>query len=229
MSPPPFKPPTPIRTFATIPSAPLPPSYSSPHVPPSYSTPSNPAPSPPAYAEDDPSSSSKETYYLLAQIQENMTLTKPTLIMRDLAGSAFALVWNDLTRESLDFKSLGLKKGNCLLLPNALRTEPQQEGKQALIKLYCSSWDDEQVKVIPGSLEKIVEVGQFWEELCDNSKCANCGKGEDSSAEAEERLKRCTACAKVGYCSKECQVQGWTEGGHKPMCKIIKRFNEIWP
>ncbi|KAK3996726.1 hypothetical protein QBC44DRAFT_347511 [Cladorrhinum sp. PSN332] len=223
MSPPSFVPPSPLLTFRTIPSAPLPPSYSSPHIPPSYSEPSTPAPPPPTYSETD-TSSSKSSHYLLAQIQENMTLNKPTLILRDLAGTSFALVWNGLTRDSLDFKKLGLKKGNSLLLPNVLRTEPQQEGKQALIKLYGSSWDDEQVKVIPGPLEKVVEVGQFWDELGHEAKCANCGKESE-----EGELKKCTGCGRVGYCSKECQVEGWNDGGHKSLCKIIKRFNEIWP
>ncbi|KAK4229677.1 hypothetical protein QBC38DRAFT_471924 [Podospora fimiseda] len=227
MSPPSFVPPSPILTFRTIPSAPLPPSYSSPHTPPSYSEePSTtPAPPPPTYTETDISSSTKSTHYLLAQIQENMTLTKPTLILKDLAGTSFAIVWNDLNRDSLDFKKLGLKKNNCLLLPNALRTEPREEGRQAMIKIYGNGgWNDEQVKVIPGTLEKVVEVGQFWDQLGDESKCANCEKETKS-----EGLKKCTGCGRVGYCSKECQVEGWTNGGHKSLCKVIKRFTEIWP
>jgi hypothetical protein len=32
-------------------------------------------------------------------------------------------------------------------------------------------------------------------------------------------VKQCSACQRAHYCSKECQVQDWKEGGHKMMCK----------
>lgn len=38
-------------------------------------------------------------------------------------------------------------------------------------------------------------------------ECGVCGKGD---------AKRCAGCGKVGYCSKECQVEGWKE--HKRDC-----------
>ncbi|KAI7840083.1 hypothetical protein COHA_006213 [Chlorella ohadii] len=31
-------------------------------------------------------------------------------------------------------------------------------------------------------------------------------------------LKRCAACKQVSYCSRECQVKHWKEGGHKDAC-----------
>ncbi|CAM9325976.1 unnamed protein product [Chrysoparadoxa australica] len=41
--------------------------------------------------------------------------------------------------------------------------------------------------------------------------CASCG---------EVTSKRCSACHKVHYCSRECQVEGW--GAHKAQCKAIR-------
>ena len=34
--------------------------------------------------------------------------------------------------------------------------------------------------------------------------------------------KLCGRCKKV-YCSKECQIKDWKEGGHKRMCKIYQK------
>jgi len=41
------------------------------------------------------------------------------------------------------------------------------------------------------------------------SVCANCGKGEEESG----KLKSCTACKLVKYCSRECQI------AHRPQHK----------
>lgn len=44
-------------------------------------------------------------------------------------------------------------------------------------------------------------------------RCAACG-----AAEAETvKLKKCSQCQRVAYCSKECQVQDW-KAGHKTVC-----------
>mmetsp|Transcript_6115 Transcript_6115/g.13337 ORF Transcript_6115/g.13337 Transcript_6115/m.13337 type:complete len:464 (+) Transcript_6115:108-1499(+) len=42
--------------------------------------------------------------------------------------------------------------------------------------------------------------------------CNNCG-------DRIKVLNKCTACRKVSYCSRECQVEDWKEGGHKKECK----------
>ncbi|VDB94875.1 unnamed protein product [Peniophora sp. CBMAI 1063] len=34
--------------------------------------------------------------------------------------------------------------------------------------------------------------------------------------------KKCTGCAETRYCSRECQLRDWKEGGHKARCKRIK-------
>jgi len=50
--------------------------------------------------------------------------------------------------------------------------------------------------------------------------CANCGKGEEDS----NKLKTCTACLSVKYCSRECQAAHRPQ--HKKECK--KRAAEIY-
>ena len=50
--------------------------------------------------------------------------------------------------------------------------------------------------------------------------CANCGKGEEESG----KLKNCTACMMVKYCSRECQIAHRPQ--HKKACK--KRAAELY-
>lgn len=47
------------------------------------------------------------------------------------------------------------------------------------------------------------------------STCGGCGK----SASKDVRLKPCSACRTVAYCSQPCQLQDWKQGGHKAACK----------
>ncbi|KAK0671768.1 hypothetical protein QBC41DRAFT_384281 [Cercophora samala] len=200
-----------------------PPDFTSPTVFQTFNTiPSTTTPTPPS-----------ETYYLLAEIKENLSLTRPTLICSDLSSTSFALTWSDLHASphasDVDFKGLGLKKGNCILLPNAKRTDSSDEVKQGKVVIPGAKdeWEAQSgLRVIPGKLAKVVEVGQDWEFVIEEGegKCGNCGKEG-----GEEDLAKCTGCRGVGYCSKECQVEAWTEGGHKSACKIIKSFKEIWP
>jgi len=51
------------------------------------------------------------------------------------------------------------------------------------------------------------------------SSCANCGKGEEES----DKLKNCTACMMVKYCSRECQIAHRPQ--HKKECR--KRAAEL--
>jgi hypothetical protein len=45
-------------------------------------------------------------------------------------------------------------------------------------------------------------------------RCGSCG------AQASSNMKRCTACKKVSYCSRECQVKDW-KLRHKGVCKSL--------
>ncbi|KAK4191481.1 hypothetical protein QBC35DRAFT_520782 [Podospora australis] len=237
MAPPDFTSNKTFRTFRTLPSSTsLPPSTS----PPSTSSSASPL-STSSASSSSPHASPEETYYLLAQIKENMSITKPTLILEDLSSSTFALVWEDSPPSSSPnfnefFKARNIKKGNCILIPNAVRSDPPplteqeiQEGKppkQGCVKLKGNG---DELKVFPGTLEKVVGVGQHWaEDMADTSRCWECGATERKGGD-DKKLMNCTGCGGVRYCSKECQVKGWTEGGHKTVCKVIKAFRDIWP
>jgi hypothetical protein len=43
--------------------------------------------------------------------------------------------------------------------------------------------------------------------------------------EHTDKILKCTACMRAGYCSPECQKLDWT-AIHKKQCKILKRINE---
>ena len=47
--------------------------------------------------------------------------------------------------------------------------------------------------------------------------CENCGK-------VAEKMKKCSVCRLVRYCSEECQLEDWTE--HEGLCKkAVKGHN----
>ncbi|PRW56533.1 Zinc finger MYND domain-containing 10 [Chlorella sorokiniana] len=37
----------------------------------------------------------------------------------------------------------------------------------------------------------------------------------------KQQLKKCSKCSAVAYCSRECQVRHWQEGGHKAECSRL--------
>lgn len=63
---------------------------------------------------------------LVGQVKNNMTITKPTLIVTDRSGAEFAVTFED---RGFDLKARNLKKGNTIVIPRARRT-PKGEGKQ---------------------------------------------------------------------------------------------------
>ena len=50
----------------------------------------------------------------------------------------------------------------------------------------------------------------------DQSKCASCNRT------FVEKGSTCSACMKVSYCNKKCQLKHWKE--HKKDCKLFKMF-----
>lgn len=70
------------------------------------------------------------TWTLLAQIKENMTITKPTLIATDRSGVDFAIIF-----EEPGFSLKGFRKGYTLLVPGARRTDREEVGKKAVVRV----------------------------------------------------------------------------------------------
>ncbi|KAI1081499.1 hypothetical protein F5B20DRAFT_536227 [Whalleya microplaca] len=169
----------------------------------------------PAFYElpTSPEAAPGENWFLLAQIKENMTITKPTLIITDRTGLDFAIIFDD---KGLSLK--GFKKGYTIVVPRATRTD-REEGKKAIVKVEEGRGGE--AKVIPGTLAQVLELGQVIGIEGSGAKCAACGNVEGSPM-------RCTGCGTASYCSKACQVKGWSEMGHKSNCKVIKSIKEIW-
>ncbi|ROW00779.1 hypothetical protein VMCG_06524 [Cytospora schulzeri] len=166
---------------------------------------SPPAPSPPG-----------ERWYLLAEVKDNMTIVKPTLILTDCNGSPFALVFEGLGPDGLDFKGLGFKKGSTVVIPNAVRITPADKMKRGFVSIEKGGAAD--VRAVACNLARVLELGGKVK----GQECETCGRDGGNG------LKSCTGCERAGYCSKECQVKGWTEGGHKSDCKVLKTLNDIF-
>ncbi|AEO63529.1 uncharacterized protein THITE_27976, partial [Thermothielavioides terrestris NRRL 8126] len=93
-------------------------------------TPSSPSPSPSQPKNHQPPpgpthEAQAQDYYLLAQITHNMTLTKPTLILADRAGTSFALVYTSRPGagpDAPDLAARGMRRGATVVLRGARRT-----------------------------------------------------------------------------------------------------------
>ncbi|KAK4219547.1 N-lysine methyltransferase SMYD2 [Rhypophila decipiens] len=185
---------------------------------------------------------------LIAQVKDDMTITKPTLILTDRDAVPFALVFEGYDREEgIKFlKSRNLKKGATVILRNGLarKVSPREDSKSGKASLRIPKGREHEVEVINGKMERVFEIVERFREAEDFSRqqqqqqekdeeekerarCDACGKvggGEDGSS----GLFKCTGCGVARYCSKECQVKGWTDGGHKADCKVIKGIITIW-
>lgn len=197
--------------------------------------------------EDDQKAIPKDTdideWFLLAQVKDDMTINKPTLVLNDRDGVPFALVFEGLGRDDLKFKDLGFKKGMTAVIPWARRTQPADEAKRGFVRVWKE--DAARVRSIPGPLARVLELGgKGHADTEAEAEAENCGACENKGT------KKCTGCSRVTYCSKvslevafspfvslhfdahntlqECQVKGWSEGGHKTDCKIFKALNDIF-
>ncbi|KAI1332940.1 hypothetical protein F5Y16DRAFT_130733 [Xylariaceae sp. FL0255] len=178
-----------------------------------------PSASQPASRPSAKQQSPTHSHVLLAQIKENMTITKPTLIVTDRQGVDFALLFEDNA-----FSLKGFRKGYTVAVPGAVRTDRDgEEGgagdgtkKKAVVRV--KKGEDLGVKVIPGTLDRVLELGVVLaasEDEAITRKCGACGS-------AEAALMKCTGCGVASYCRKECQVKGWSEMDHKSNCKALK-------
>ncbi|KAI0451134.1 hypothetical protein F5B21DRAFT_392618 [Xylaria acuta] len=166
------------------------------------------APSP----DDDDGQSGGRRWCLLAQVKENMTITKPTLIVTDRAGVDFALLFED----GISLK--GFQKEYTVAVPEARRTDREREGKKAVVRVPAGQGAD--VKVVPGGLDRVLELGVVLEGQGLDRKCAACGKTEGA-------FMKCTGCGFAVYCGKGCQVKGWGEMDHKSNCKVLKALRDV--
>ncbi|KAB5572794.1 hypothetical protein GE09DRAFT_684344 [Coniochaeta sp. 2T2.1] len=175
-----FTSPTTFPTFATLPSSSTSSSSSSSSLPPPGS------------------------YFLLAQIKENMTITRPTLICTDLSGQDFALMFVG----SIDFAARGLKKGCTVVVPDAKRAESaKKEGGQGWVVVEEEMFGE--VRSLPGGggdvvrlLGRRVEEEREGETREGEGGCSWCGKEEGEGEGKGRRLMNCSRCGEVRYCSK---------------------------
>lgn len=169
------------------------------------------APAPPRTDTTDTTTPPQEQHYLLAQVKDNMTLAKPTLVLHDRDGSPFALVFEGLARDGLDLRAMGLRKGCTAVIPGARRTRPAAEGKRGFVQVAGERAGE--VRAIPGPLARVLELGGSGASSSARGGgaaccCEACGKGAQGGAgggEDEEEgvsLKSCTGCGRVSYCSK---------------------------
>ncbi|KAK0626881.1 hypothetical protein B0T14DRAFT_511249 [Immersiella caudata] len=176
-----------------------------------------------ATCPEDPSAHPTKPYYLLGQIKDDMTITKPTLVLSDRESSPFALVFDGLDRDGLDFKRAGLKKGHTAVIPDGRQVPPKEEGKRGFVSVEGARAGE--VKGIPGPLEKVLRVAlELRVREGEEGRCDVC-----AAAAEDVKLKKCTGCKGASYCSKECQAAGWSKEGHKEACGIIRAIKEIWP
>lgn len=134
----------------------------------------------------------EDSWYLLAQVKDNMTINKPTLVLTDRDGSPFALVFEGLGRDDLDLRGLGLKKGATAVIRNARRVRPEDESKRGFVRV--EKGDASSVVAVPGALARVLELGGKVK----GRECEVCG----SEGDGEGGLKGCTGCGRAGYCSK---------------------------
>ncbi|SPN97488.1 uncharacterized protein DNG_01002 [Cephalotrichum gorgonifer] len=163
--------------------------------------------------DGDASAGTERRWFLVAQIAENMTITKPTLILRDRDSSSFALAFEE---KGVVLK--GWRKEYTLIAERVRRTEGK-EGKRGFVRV--EEGEEVGVRCIPGPMDRVIRLGAGMKG--DKVECRSCGG---------EGTRKCTGCGWVRYCGKECQVKGWSEGGHKGECKVykaLKEFDEAYP
>lgn len=129
-------------------------------------------------------------WFLVGQISENMTITKPTLILRDRDSSAFALTFEG----AADLK--GWKKGYTLVVESPRRTEAKEEGKRGFVRVEDGG--ERGVRCIPGPMDKAIVLGARMAE--ETGECRGCGG---------EGRKKCLGCGWVRYCGKVSPRSCW--------------------
>ncbi|KAI4600826.1 hypothetical protein KJ359_012988 [Pestalotiopsis sp. 9143b] len=81
-------------------------------------------------------------WFMVAEVKNNMTITKPTLIATDRGGMDFAVTFEE--DRGWDLKARGLKKGATMVVPRARRVDKGPGRKDVLV---VEREDCESVKV----------------------------------------------------------------------------------
>ncbi len=160
---------------------------------------------------------------LLAEVQDNMTITKPTLVLNDRDGQSFALIFDGLGRDGLDLAKMGLRKGATAVVRGARqviplpRTDPADESLTAKAArrpfIRIAPGEAHTVQAVAAPLEQTVAAAararQRAEAGDSGRRCDACGAtsttAEGAPAEgapATARLLKCTGCGQAWYCSK---------------------------
>ncbi|CCE29284.1 uncharacterized protein CPUR_02977 [Claviceps purpurea 20.1] len=82
--------------------------------------------------------------------------------------------------------------------------------------------DPQMIKIFPLSLAKMIELNEQVRKYSirqhnDMRTCHGCGT--DAAATS---MKRCGKCLSFWYCTKVCQIAGWTTKAHKGDCKFLR-------
>ncbi|TPX10708.1 uncharacterized protein E0L32_008277 [Thyridium curvatum] len=155
----------------------------------------------------------QQPWYLVAQVKDDMTINKPTLVLTDRDGSPFALVFEGLERDGLDLKRLGLKKGATAVVPRARRTPPKEAGKRGFVAVEKGRAAE--VRAVPGPLEEALELARRMRAMdaareagqAEDPCAGGCGKGGEGGG-----LVKCTGCGRVRYCGKVSESSTSGEG-----------------
>ncbi|KAF9880808.1 glycosyl hydrolase family 76 [Colletotrichum karsti] len=104
--------------------------------------------------EDDGGSApdAREEWFLVAQVKQNMTITKPTVVVSDRAGDEFAITFED---RGVDLRPV--RTGWTIVVPRATRTTPR-EGKKGFVRVAEGRGTG--VKYVPAGLERVFELGR---------------------------------------------------------------------
>lgn len=163
----------------------------------------------------------------MGAIRENATISNiPTFMCKDASATPFVITLR-LPSESAAFDASPLKEGHTILVFDAKKS-PMKDDR------FIIKADPEDVKVIPGSMQKLFEMSaksstindfraklnKVWNPATPMDTCHACEHW------AEGKLK-CKGCGEVSYCNKECQKRGWNRKDHKSECKIYKAVAQL--
>ncbi|ORY68941.1 uncharacterized protein BCR38DRAFT_424825 [Pseudomassariella vexata] len=155
----------------------------------------------------------KKHWILLGDIIEANTFLRPRLVARDRRGHMFVVALyldepEDMTRLVPHFKV-----GNTVALMHPLAHSFLDGSHGVRIE------DGDEITIFPCKVDELIKLNtdsikHNW--LVEEPKtCHSCG-------EAKQTMERCGGCKLAYYCSKDCQVKGWKDKGHKTQCKVLK-------